>query len=852
MNPDIRNEWAGATIVMLVTAWLISHAHPELWITPTWSTGGDVASQVFYAAIFADEWFFNGKISGWMPESFAGFPAFTFYFPLPFSLIALLSPIVGTPIAFKLVSMSPAFLLPAATYAMLGLWRWPVALRLAGLAGAAGFILTEETSIWGGNILAQLAGEFAYSWGLLWAVLFWGMVVFSWRRGKGWWIIAALLEAAVAMSHGYALLMAGFGAFALLFFSRQPWRDLRLLLATHALAFLLIGFWLMPLVENLPWTIPNDTSTHVERLGILWPRSLWPLALGLPLIFVILRYDPPLRAGFKGLSVIALLGMLGFFAGHMISLAELRFFPYAQWATAVACAVALGWLLTRTPLAGVPLVGAMIVALMVWWEPHIKNPEDWSKWNLAGYQSKPMWPVFRDIAQINGGPLFGPRVIFEHDPDNNDIGSTRALEALPLFGSRPALEGLYMESSITSPFIYQLQEQISKRPSAPLSRYPTTPRSLDHAVRYLNEMYTNRVILRSEHMKARYADDPRFNVVADVGPFRVLELTAFNTHLVDLVDSRLIPRDRTKWMDDAYRRFSVSGNYDERHVFLGKKQTWPGELGHDSASQSTPRIVEFERERFVFETDAVGQPHLIRMTFHPRWRSTGGEEIYLVEPSFMLIIPQQNRVELRYAWSWGDYVGAAFSIAAVTIIALMLATRWPLLWPPFVAPVPIGTTRRAPMWVFITLVGTACAIMAYTWWTDPEHVYARGHRLFAENRWNEAAVLFERVTESRRVPAARAEALFWAARTHDLAGEIPAAETHYREVVEKHPENYWYPESLHRLILIAINRDERGAALTQFEQLKRDTPESRWTGDSRRALQEKGWLGDMELSAPGQ
>lgn len=68
-----------------------------------------MASQVFYAKVFM-EWRPPGNISGWLPESFAGFPAFTYYFPLPFTLMGLLQFAVGQQVAFKLVSMLPAFL----------------------------------------------------------------------------------------------------------------------------------------------------------------------------------------------------------------------------------------------------------------------------------------------------------------------------------------------------------------------------------------------------------------------------------------------------------------------------------------------------------------------------------------------------------------------------------------------------------------------------------------------------------------------------------------------------------------------------------------------------------------------
>ncbi|MEJ2385573.1 MAG: 6-pyruvoyl-tetrahydropterin synthase-related protein, partial [Xanthomonadales bacterium] len=272
-------EGIGGVAVVTLCAWTVSHAAPGLWFVETWATGGDVAAHVFYAKTFMD-WLPHGKISGWLPESFAGFPAVTFYFPLPFSIAGLLQFTVSQPVAFKLASMLPAFLLPLGTYLLCRTWGWRVPIRLMAAAGVTGFIAGDATSIWGGNILAQLAGEFAYSWGLLLTTLFWAALSLALRRGGRWWLAAGVLEALVALSHGYALLVAGFGAFVYLLVSQNFRRDLRLVLQVHTLAFLLIGFWLIPLGENLPWTIPNDTSTAIESWTVLWPSSLWPMALG--------------------------------------------------------------------------------------------------------------------------------------------------------------------------------------------------------------------------------------------------------------------------------------------------------------------------------------------------------------------------------------------------------------------------------------------------------------------------------------------------------------------------------------------------------------------------------------------
>lgn len=816
------DEFIGGVGLLALTAWSLSHANLPLWWSHTWPTGGDMASQVYYAKVFM-EWLPQGKISGWLPESFAGFPAFTFYFPLPFGMAALLQFVVGQQVALKLVSMSPVFLLPVATYALGGLWGWRVPLRLLGAAGATGFILTDATSIWGGNVLSQLAGEFAYSWGMIFAVLFWGVLSLALRRGGRWWLLAGVLEAMVALSHGYALLMAGFGAFVYLLVSAEFKKDLRVILQVHLLAFLLIGFWLIPLFENLPWTIPNDTPTALGSLRTAWPEALWPIALGwIPLLLILARSSAASTRGIFFLLGLALLGICGFNIGGHLGLADLRFYPYAQWAMAVASGAALGWALQRwLPAIALLLALLMTLAMTTWWAPHLNKLESWSHWNLSGYENKPMWPHYLATAQLNAGELHGPRLVFEHDPANADLGSTRTLEALPMFGSRPTLEGLYMESATSGPFIYQIQAEISQRPSSPLSRFPSTARSIDHAVGHLNEFFVERVVLRSREKRALFGADPRFELIATHGPLQTFRFKELRSQLVEPASTPLVARTRDDWLRHAFGRFVLDFPYRERTVYLGADQDLPemplGEAGGQVA------IKEFSRERLVFETDRPGQPHLIRMTYHPRWASRNGEEIFLTEPSFMLIYPRAEVVELAFGQGIGGPIGIGFSVLGLLLLSSVVFSRaW--IHPPASPGEPVA--HRGKM--VGSLAFASLAILVF-WWNDPEYAYQRGHETGNQGDWVGAAVYFDRALAGRKNPSGQSEALFWAARGLDMGGEKTEAAVRYARLRREFPESYWYPESVFRLIEISLQENDPEAAALLFVELEQRVPDNPWT-----------------------
>jgi len=101
-------------------------------------------------------------------------PIINFYFPLPYLLIALLSKIIPYNIAFKIITVLGSFLLPACVYWMMKLFRFKYPYPLLSAMGATLFLFMESYSIYGGNFLSTLAGEFGYSLSFALCFLFLG------------------------------------------------------------------------------------------------------------------------------------------------------------------------------------------------------------------------------------------------------------------------------------------------------------------------------------------------------------------------------------------------------------------------------------------------------------------------------------------------------------------------------------------------------------------------------------------------------------------------------------------------------------------------------------------------------
>jgi uncharacterized membrane protein len=69
-------------VLFLIFFFLLEYFKPSLILSKTTITGGDTASQ-YYPAYFLKNYLLpKGKIVGWNPGWYAGFPMFQFYFPL--------------------------------------------------------------------------------------------------------------------------------------------------------------------------------------------------------------------------------------------------------------------------------------------------------------------------------------------------------------------------------------------------------------------------------------------------------------------------------------------------------------------------------------------------------------------------------------------------------------------------------------------------------------------------------------------------------------------------------------------------------------------------------------------------
>jgi len=496
-------------VVAAATAFVAWKLHPGLLIASTITTGGDTASHYYTAWWLRHELLPAGRLTGWVPGNYAGFPLFQVYFPLPFVLMAALSLLTGLPVAFKLVTVAGLVGLPLAAYACFRLLGFAFPAPALAAVFTVPFLFHEADSMWGANVGSTLAGEFTYSFGTALLLVFAGTLYRGATSGRGWVGNAALL-AAIGLTHAYTLLIAAaFGAYLVLFHPAGR-RALPYLLKMALLAFGLMGFWVVPLLAYAEYTTAYSIVWPIQGFRHVFPPILWPslavVVAGAAWVGVGRVRSRRRRAGADStrqagsrenaagqagmnhrvayLVSLSAGSLFLYLVSWKLDVVDIRFLPFVQLSVAMLAALPAAAAIRKLadrfgrglqPAARVAAVVAATLVLgaatLVWVDSRIGFVDDWAAWNYGGFEATPGWPGYSAVNDAVRRTAADPRVAYEHTSEYNDAGTVRVFESLPLFSGASTLEGLYMQSTISSPFVFYIQSEISWIPSCPLLPY---------------------------------------------------------------------------------------------------------------------------------------------------------------------------------------------------------------------------------------------------------------------------------------------------------------------------------------------------------------------------------------------
>lgn len=322
--------------------------------------------------------------------------------------------------------------------------------------------------------------------------------------------------------------------------------------------------------------------------------------------------------------------------------------------------------------------------------------DGWSKWNYEGYEAKEPWPEYEALmAEIDTLP--GGRVQWESNSDLNKYGTPMSPMLIPYWteGSHQSMEGLYFESSLTTPFHFINHSEMSAEPSNPIPglQYHTfdMERGLSHMDLYGVEYYVSFTPEAAE--KANEIDE--FYEIAVTEPFHIFRLPETDlvvpaSHLPAVYEvpergllASLLGSGTVTGPDGeplpSFHDMSLEWYEDvenmDRWVVADGPQEWPRiesieqrpDVALDVPADAVSDIV-VEDHRISFTTEAIGVPHMIKVSYFPNWTATGADGPWRASPSLMVVVPTEENVVIEFQDTWAESGGKLLTVGGVVAL----------------------------------------------------------------------------------------------------------------------------------------------------------------------------------------
>jgi tetratricopeptide (TPR) repeat protein len=910
-------------VFSLIYGYLLGYFTPSHLLSKTTITGGDTPSHYLTAHHLIHTLLPKDKIIGWMPGNYAGFPMFQFYFPLPFLIMAGLNLLMPLQVAFKLVSVLGIFLLPVCAFSCLRLLGFRFPAPITGAIFTIPFLFMEANSAWGGNIPSTLAGEFAYGIGFALLFVYLGLFYKGVTENK-YAIANGVLLTLIGLSHACTLIFGVFAATFFLFttdrFLEKTWYYFKV----NALALFLLGFWIVQLLWFIPYTTRFSFVWIIDGILQVFPPILLPvIALAIagtgwtlvqrirnkkttveePVattqnLYIASAAKNPAHAisPVAFLWFICLLATAFYFMAFKMNVVDIRFIPFMQCSLMLLGAVGIYYLTSRLKaLSLLPLFLAVVTVLLV--NTQVRSISSWIAWNYSGFEQKIVWPAFWTLHEKLKGTCQDPRVAYEHDLKHRAAGSVRAFEMLPYFSGRSTLEGLYIQSTITSPFVFYVQSEISEKPSCPLPDYNYSRLNLEKGLQHLKLFNVSHLVVVTDKVRKALSKSAEVVREADFPPYTIYRLPDNGDRYVSLLDYEPVLLVTREWQQEAFQWFRKSDlktfvafkeqlesgdtdrfnriihgklpdtlpplpiSYEASHPSLLRRNS-PESSGKGAnlgsqdeyratgqANQGKDLIKEIIRpEEIVIETQNIGLPHLVRISYHPNWRVEGADRIYLVSPSFMLFNP-----------SFPNYLGHALSLLGVLLAVgcALLEHRFRICGSRLENSTKLESRmldrvqgllprrlhdlvwKKRLLWaIVITIIGAMTGFILLGQQNDATILYNKGLAHYTKKDYQTARKIFEEAMKLFPYSPIIDQTAFHYAAAYFREEKWQDALEAFQQMAADYPETRKLSEVLYHIGICKMRLHRTDEAVSAYERVLEEFPDERWAGYAKERLKE--------------
>jgi hypothetical protein len=544
-------------------------------------------------------------------------------------------------------------------------------------------------------------------------------------------------------------------------------------------------------------------------------------------------------------------GLALYFIGYRLGLVDIRFLPFFQFFLILGGAFV--WSLIPIPPTS-KVLGALLVLVLVflWVDSRETKSRSWARFNYAGFEAKALWKPFNAINEFLRGDVKDPRVVYEHSMRNQGAGTVRAFENLPLFSGRSTLEGVYIQGSLSVPFIFYLQSEMSQKPSTPIPNYNYSRFNLKKAHAHLKLFNVGEVVLVEPETIQAATKSPFFDFAYRAGPFEVYRVRGNSGKYVEPLINKPVMVSTKDWRKLSYRWFRL-GDLSVPLVFKDKVDQKDRSRFHflknpdvrtlpkmplspkTSLAQAGPIRELVGEDEIAIENASPGKPLLIKISYHPNWKVEGADQIYRVSPAFMLIYPRKSTVRLYYGRTWPDYLGALLSVVSILF----------LVFYPGIATFRKRFSKGFDRYAYKAVcVGSGLVILMMVYFLVrlspqfPVLPYNQGLKAFAEEDYHGARHYFQQVMEKFPQTIIVDQAAYHYAMCYYRENDFEQTLYWLTWLMETYPETSRAAEVLYHMGLCYLQRDEIGEARVRFQKTIDQFSGSIWANFAKDRLRE--------------
>jgi hypothetical protein len=329
--------------------------------------------------------------------------------------------------------------------------------------------------------------------------------------------------------------------------------------------------------------------------------------------------------------------------------------------------------------------------------------DGWSVWNYEGYESKETWPEYQALmAELDTLPP--GRVQWEANSELNQYGTPMSPMLIPYWteGSLASMEGLYFESSLTTPFHFINHSEMSYRPSNPIPGLQYHTFDMERGLRHMDAYGVRYYVSFTPEAAEKANGIDGFEELAVSGPFHIFELPETDlvvpaTHLPAVYEApqrglfaALVGSPTVTGADGeplpSFHEMALDWYEDidnmDRWVVAGGPEDWPRIESLEERPDTELTVPEdpvsdivVEDHRITFRTEAVGVPHMVKVSYFPNWTATGAEGPWRATPSLMVVVPTRNEVVIEFRDTWAETLGKLLSLGGVGAFAALGVMR---------------------------------------------------------------------------------------------------------------------------------------------------------------------------------